>query len=694
MRCYLLFTLFELLFCFSIQTLPKLTIDEFLNSTVYASVTLSPNGQHVLVHTNRPSWESNRFENTLWLHETQGDRKKLITKQLSENVRPKWSPSGDCIVFTVKKASATKSTDKHHSSQDPKQSRSRTEQYIYLYNILSEEILVIDIRNENLLTITWGNDDTSLYFASVSLRDEENKSYKAEWKDVIQYRQKKTTDSSTIYRIDFRRTHRRTFVKINTIKHVDFLIGELLFVPLKQKLVFTSVSPILEYVSVSEVYSIDLHNTSPLSKLTNNEAIELNLKLSSDGKHVFFMALPLSPSSRKQNITQQRLYSIDLTSGKIERWARDFYGHIVEYAIRSQGGVYIVGQLGVNSQIYKQRSSSKYSILQRGWSGTYRGISSSTLRGSSSVAFIHSSFEHPEEVYFVHDIRELHSAKAITCENQLLTERNLPRAKVYKWVNSEDDRTVEGILHYPPGKFESKNLPLLVFIHGGPIAASLNILLPSWGAMAPLAATEGWLVLEPNYRGSTGYGDKFIDEIRSQSLSLPGRDILAGVDCLIANGIADPNRLAVGGYSYGGYLTNWLITQTTRFNAALSGAGPLEHISFWGLTDVPAYIEAIIGGFPWDVPEIYEKESIMYQLGKVRTPTHIVTGTNDVRVPPQQSLILERGLHYLDVPVKLLLFPNEGHSLSFNPWHGKIKVREELKWLEKYGHQPSVKSVN
>ncbi|CAF2746628.1 unnamed protein product [Rotaria sp. Silwood2] len=423
---------------------------------------------------------------------------------------------------------------------------------------------------------------------------------------------------------------------------------------------------------------MDVRNVSLLSRLTNNQALERNLQLSTDDKNAN---------------TQKRLYSINLINGKIERWGKDFGGSIRGYTVRSQGGVYILGQSGINVEIYLQQSSSKYSILQHGWIGTYHQISSSSSKESSAIAFVYSSVEQPEEVYFIDHIEQLNLAKAITSENQLLTQRNLPRAKSYKWINNEDDHTVEGILHYPPGKFECKNLPLLVLIHGGPTDASLNMLQANWYSWAPLAATQGWLVLEPNYRGSTGYGDAFINELRFQLVSRPGRDILIGVDRLIADGIVDPNKLAVGGYSYGGYLTNWLITQTTRFNAALSGAGPTEHISFWGRTDFPEPLIDLMGGFLWEVPEIFYNESIIYKLGSVQTPTHIITGATDIRVPSDQSLILERSLHYLNVPLKLLLFPNEGHSIDINPWHGKIKLREEMKWLEKYGHIPINKAA-
>ena len=169
-------------------------------------------------------------------------------------------------------------------------------------------------------------------------------------------------------------------------------------------------------------------------------------------------------------------------------------------------------------------------------------------------------------------------------------------------------------------------------------------------------------------------------------VSRPGKDILFGVDALIQAGIADSTRLTIGGYSYGGYLTNWLITQTTRFNAALSGAGAVDHVADWGTTDMPLSSPYWLGGYPWQPPNRYRQEAAIFQMDRVRTPTHILTGENDVRVPVAQNYILERALHTLGIPKKLIIFPGEGHNIRNNPWHEKIKVREELKWLQKYGH--------
>jgi dipeptidyl aminopeptidase/acylaminoacyl peptidase len=178
--------------------------------------------------------------------------------------------------------------------------------------------------------------------------------------------------------------------------------------------------------------------------------------------------------------------------------------------------------------------------------------------------------------------------------------------------------------------------------------------------------------------------------VRFEILSRPGKDILYGVDALIRDGIADPTKMSIGGYSYGGYLTNWLITQTTRFNAALSGASAPEHVADWGLTDIPLSSVYMFGGYPWEVPHLYEKEAAILQLDKVRTPTHIVVPGDDTRVPASENYILERGLHALGIPTKMIIFPGEEHDLANDPWHGKIKIREELKWLKQYGHSYSL----
>ena len=131
-------------------------------------------------------------------------------------------------------------------------------------------------------------------------------------------------------------------------------------------------------------------------------------------------------------------------------------------------------------------------------------------------------------------------------------------------------------------------------------------------------------------------------------VSRPGKDILQGVDALVKDGIADPEHLAVGGYSYGGYMTNWLITQTTRFKAAVTGAGAVENVANWGNDDLTLDDANDLGGRPWEVPQRYNSEAAIFQIDKVKTPTHMVAGADDIRVAVLENYLLDHALHSLE----------------------------------------------
>ena len=676
----ILFFLFPLI-CHTLSlTKPRLTLDEFFDYASFPSISLSPNGHYLIFHTRRASWNSSSYNNSLWLYDIQTNRKTLITDRLSEGMKPKWSPSGSWIAFLLNEPTTNNNVSLN--------SKLKMEHHIYIYCIESQQLVSIPVGKQLPLVLTWANDDSSLYIAtsgssSAKLYEDSDTD---EWKDVIKYGKFKPSDGSTIYHVVLGEGNQQANTNIIVLKTLPFQISQLLFSSSEQKLVFTSIKGLPTKMEDFEIYCMGARNASSFSRLTTNRAFEENLSLSTDGKHALFTLAGMGPTINDSIARQVTLHAVDLRTGEIQRLAKDFQGSITEYSIRPNGGVYILGQWRTSVQIYTQESANKYTILHRGWEGTYQSIASSINYPNNMIAFVHSSHSQPREVYIVDNVNQLDTARAITDENKFFTERTLAQTKIYQWTNDEDNRTIEGILHYPPGSMESKNFPLLVLIHGGPYSASTNNFNNGAGLWGPLAATEGWLVLEPNYRGSTGYGDQFLEEIRYHPLSRPGKDILSGINRLIEDGIVDRNRLAVGGHSYGGFLTNWLITQTAQFNVALSGAGSVDQASMWGTMDINLLIEHLWGGFPWNSPNLYVDESPIYHFDKVRTATLIMFGEHDVRVPASQGYMLERALHYLNVPVQLLIFPNEGHSMRNNPWHTKIMVREQLKWLQKYGH--------
>jgi dipeptidyl aminopeptidase/acylaminoacyl peptidase len=670
---------------------PKLTLDEFFNFVDFPSVKLSPDGQSVVICAERADWDQNIFRKDLWLYRNQALTQLTRSGHDSD---PQWSPDGRWIAFFSDRKALE--ADDAKGGDDSKEDTYQ----IYVISPFGGESIPVTTGEEEVHAFAWASDSKSLYFATRQPWTKDQKeAYKKEWKDVVRYRDAERGD--TIFRIAISDAMARA-QSLGTKPSEDsndapdatpgakalavtpWHVSEIAVSLNGQRLAFvtTSVSERQERVEEFELYEVELASATPEKapkQLTRNEGVEQTPQWASDNQHVYFEVAQGSHEGKYKD-TQKRLYWVDADSGQVQRWAADFNGEVETYSIAGSG-VVASARTGTEVQIYSAPTREKFA-RQIGWAGTYDRIETST--GSPRVALIYSALQKPTEIYLAESIEKLQDARPITSFNKLFTERDLPQGKPYQW-KSDDGTTIEGMLMYPPGKFEAKNLPMFVLIHGGPADADGNHFEADWYQWDRLAAGEGWLVFEPNYRGSSGYGDQFLAQIVPEIVSRPGKDILTGVDQLVKDGIADPARLAIGGYSYGGYMTNWLITQTTRFKAAVTGAGAVEHIANWGNDDMTFDDAYFLGGVPWEAPQRYHDEAAIFQINKVKTPTHIVGGENDIRVAVAENYLLDHALHNLRIPSTLLIFPGEGHSLSKNPWHGKIKVREEMKWLQMYG---------
>jgi len=672
---------------------PKLTLDEFFNCVYVSRIALSPDGHSLVIVTERADWTQDVYRKDLWLYRDSGGGTLTQLTQAGDDSDPQWSPDGRWIAFlSGRKSGPAKSED----GEDAK--REESEQ-LFLISPAGGEAFPVT-RGEEVHAFGWAPDSKTLYFSTrIPWTMEQKDAYKKEWRDVLQYRGAERGD--TIFSIDVADAiarHTAEGTKTNdeapksdatpgarALASSPWRIHGVQASPDGRRLALLSqsVSQRDEKVDEFEIYTVDLANASPEQpphQLTHNQAVEEHIRWARDSKHIYFHVEYGSVEGKYQD-TQPRVYWVDADTGEVQRWASAFTGAVLEYAVAHDGGVVSGGRLGTEVQMYSQASSTASYSKHTGWAGTYEKLASA--EHSTRVAFVHSTLEEPTEVYLAESIDKLSEAKPITSFNQFFTERDLPKGKSYRWT-ADDGTTIEGMLMYPPGKFEAKNLPMFVFIHGGPDDADGNHFEADWYQWDRLAATQGWLVFEPNYRGSIGYGDKFVQQMVPQIVSRPGKDILEGVDALVKDGIANPNHLAVGGYSYGGYMTNWLITQTDRWKVAVTGAGAVENVANWGNDDTTFDDANDLGGLPWEVPQRYQDEAAIFQIYKVHTPTHMVAGSEDIRVAVAEDYLLDRALHNLGVPSTLLILPGEGHDPE-KPWHGLIKVREELKWLQKYG---------
>ncbi len=298
-------------------------------------------------------------------------------------------------------------------------------------------------------------------------------------------------------------------------------------------------------------------------------------------------------------------------------------------------------------------------------------------RDGSSVVFTASNTSSPAEVY-VSDAT-FSAPRKLTNTNPQLADFALGDEEVITWKSS-DGQEIEGLVFKPANYVPGRKYPLLMVIHGGPNGA----FAADFHAEAQFWAGNGWAVLFPNPRGSRNYGEKFM---RANIADWGGgdyRDIMTGVDAVIQRGIADPDRLAEWGWSYGGYMTCWIVTQTNRFKAAMMGAGVSDLPSAYGATDIPGRMAAfLVGPLTQDTLPAYAQRSGITYVDNVKTPLLIIQGAQDDRVPTSQSMEFYRALKDRGKTTQLVYYPREGHGFR-EYYHLYDRIKRTYEWITKY----------
>ena len=488
-------------------------------------------------------------------------------------------------------------------------------------------------------------------------------------------------------------------------------------------------------INASQVWKLDLQ-TWHSEKIVDNNRVISHLAVSVDQRHVAFISQPDNTSLSYEGWSRLDLY--DAETGKLsiitgEGWREGHpspYGwlgslswssddHALAFTIAFDGfpaEIYVaeLNTDGISLQMVKRpemvtlssgsvrwhsrnrdlfflgqkRARQRLYHLSQERNGTYREVKELTSGDVVVDAFsfvgenlvvIKGALTHPQDIYQVTKSGEYNR---LTCINPQVDTWKLPKISIVKWQGS-DGQPVEGILELPPDYNGKSPLPMIVQIHGGPSSATMYRFQFSTGGRA-LFPSQGYALLSPNYRGSTGYGDNFMIDLIGQENKIDVNDILAGVKAMVDQGIADRNKLGVMGWSNGGFLTNCLISTTDQFAAASSGAGVVAQEMQWGLEDTPGHVINFMEGLPWHKLEAYQKASPLYNLHKVVTPTLIHVGANDERVPAAHAKTLYRALrHYLDVDTELVIYSGEGHGLSQYD-HRKAKMEWDLAWFNKY----------
>ncbi|HEX9501042.1 MAG TPA: S9 family peptidase, partial [Thermoanaerobaculia bacterium] len=314
----------------------------------------------------------------------------------------------------------------------------------------------------------------------------------------------------------------------------------------------------------------------------------------------------------------------------------------------------------------------------------YNAISADNVtvsRDGKTLYFDGSSLVRPADIYALTKITGGARAVPITHDNDaLLSSLSLGATNDY-WYTGAENAQIQALIVRPPNFDAAKKYPTIVLIHGGPQGAWTDAWGYRWNPQ--MWAARGYVVFMPNPRGSTGYGQKFVEEISGDWGGKAYTNIMNGVDKLAAMPFVDSNRIGAAGASFGGYMIDWILGHTDRFKALASHDGVYNLTSMYGVTEELWFPEWELHGNPWDSPELYEKWSPHLYVKNFKTPTLVIHSELDYRVPIDQGLQLFTALQRRGVPSKLLYFPDEGHWV-LKPRNSKLWYQTVIGWFDQY----------
>jgi dipeptidyl aminopeptidase/acylaminoacyl peptidase len=300
-------------------------------------------------------------------------------------------------------------------------------------------------------------------------------------------------------------------------------------------------------------------------------------------------------------------------------------------------------------------------------------------RDGRALVFQRASLSRPVEIYRAG--ADGRSPAALTTTNDAALGRiEFGAVESTRYVGA-GGTSIQAWIVRPPGFAPSRKYPAVVLVHGGPQGAWEDAFSYRWNMQ--MFAARGYVVFAPNPRGSTGFGQRFTDEISGDWGGKAYQDIMAGVDVAAKLPYVDPTRIAAAGASYGGYMINWIAGHTDRFKALVSHDGVYNLVSMYGSTEELWFPEWEFRGTPWTSREMYEKWSPSNFAASLKTPMLVIHGELDFRVPATQGMELFAALQRRGVPSRLLYFPDEGHWV-LKPLNSDLWYRTVLDWIDKY----------
>jgi dipeptidyl aminopeptidase/acylaminoacyl peptidase len=629
----------------------SLTIDALISLKRAGSPALSPDGKQVAYTLRETNWDENSYETEIWVADARSGAPRQLTNGRKSSNAPAWSPDSSRLAFG--------------SDRDDKRQ-------IYLIDLRGGEALKLTSSEESVGAFAWSPDGRSIAYVASDPKT-----------DAIKDREKKYGEFEMVDQ-DHRMSHLYV-VDVATkqsrrLTSGAFTVGRFDWSPDSKSIAFDhriNSDPANGGTADISIVTVADGTRRPL---VTQDGPDSNPVWSPDGSRVAFESAMSSP---RFFFTNRRIAVIAAKGGPIETLSSAFDEDpsIVRWA---SSGIFFSASARAWAYLYVLDPTTK-SVTKLAPSERWIGSVFSLSADAQTVAYIASDASTFPEIY-VAPVRTMAGRKVSDTGAQVSAWPSAPIETV-SWP-SQDGTTIEGVLHKPVGFRPGTRYPLLVVIHGGPTGVSRATPFSSTSTYPiDLWVAKGALVLEPNYRGSAGYGEKF-RSLNYRNLGVGDAwDVLSGVDYLIKEGLADSNRVGAMGWSQGGYISAFLTTHdSARFKAISVGAGISDWMTYYVNTDIHPFTRQYLNATPWDDPEIYARTSPITYIKGAKAPTLIQHGAADQRVPLPNAFELYQGLQDVGVPTKLIVykgFEGIGHGPS-KPKSSRALMEHNLAWFDEH----------
>jgi dipeptidyl aminopeptidase/acylaminoacyl peptidase len=636
----------------------RISADDMTKVVRISDPRISPDGKTIAIVVSRGNLKDDAWDAEIDFVDVASHRLRVMTHDRTGASSVRWSPTGDRIAYIAQ--------DAEKKAQ------------VFILPVDGGDSMQITHSKTSISLIAWKPDGSGLAYAAPDEQPE--KKDEAKYEDAFEVGNNNYTERSRpmpvhLWLIPAAGGDAKRLTSGEWSLPVELPPNgppsQITFTPDGKSIVFVKMDdPITGDSTTRRVSVVDV-STGAVRPLTRGTTGETDPVLSPDGSTVAFH-YPMDGN----RANDAAVYTAPIAGGAANDATADL-DHDLGFAQWMPDGhtLLVSGNDGTRAALWEQMLGGAAQRIELGDLSVAGGFS---VGPDGGIAFAASSPGRPTELYFA-----AHAGDAPVQLTHLQTITDgaaLGRQETLHWKSDSFD--VDGVLTYPPDYTAARKYPLVLYIHGGPTSASLE----TFTMPAQIFAAQGWLVFEPNYRGSNSEGNAFQAAIVRDSGAGPGRDVMAGIKAIEARGIVDESRIAVGGWSYGGYMTSWLIgNYPTVWRCAVAGAPVTDIVDQYTLSDNNVQRSSQYGPSPYvgDNLHAYAVQSPITYAWKVKAPTLIMSDVGDWRVTTTQAYKLYHALRDNNVPVKFFAYPVPGHSPA-DPIRSRDVFRRWTAWFQQY----------